>query len=89
MYGHPYIYKLNSTDKETQFFNNNKKITVKTTILGIRMCSAGLLLWRNQKGSSRYAMILYKRDSTADILLSIFKFFSDKLFQKIVPNHWL
>ena len=39
------------------------------------MCSTGLLLWRNQKGSNRYPMILYKRDSTADIFLSIFKFF--------------
>ena len=30
------------------------------------MCSTGLLLWRNQKGSTRYPMILYKRDSTGD-----------------------
>ena len=45
------------------------------------MCSTGLLLWKNQKGSNRYPMILYKRDSTADIFSSIFNFFSDKLFQ--------
>ena len=56
MYGHPYIYKLNSTDKETQFFK--KKVTVKGTILGILMCSTGLL-WRNQKDSTRYPMIIY------------------------------
>ena len=68
MYGYPYIYKLNSADKETQFFNN-KKFTVKATILGICMCSTGLLLWRNQKGSTRYPMILYKRDSAAGIFL--------------------
>ena len=66
-YGHPYIYELNSADKETPFFK--KKVTVKATILGICMCSTGLLLWRNQKGSTRYPMILYKRDSAADIFL--------------------
>ena len=68
MYGHPYIYKLNSANKETQFFNN-KKVTVKATILGIRMWSARLLLWKNQKGSTRYPLILYKRDSAGDIFL--------------------
>ena len=69
MYGHPYIYKLNSADKETQFFLFFFKVTVKATILGIRMCSTGLLLWRNQKDSTRYPTILYKRDSAADIFL--------------------
>ena len=54
--------------------------------LGFRMCSTGLLLWKNQEGSTCYAMILYKRDSTADIFLWIFKFFSDKLFQKTAPK---
>ena len=68
MYGHPYIYKLNSADKEHSF-SKKKKVTVKATILGIRMCSTGLLLWRNQKGSTRYPMILYKRDSAANIFL--------------------
>ena len=65
MYGHPYIFKLNFATREHSF--SNKKVTVKATILGIRMCSTGLLLWRNQKGSTRYPMILYKRDSAADI----------------------
>ena len=65
MFGHPYIYKLNSADKKIQFFK--KKVTAKATVLGIRMCSTGLLLCKNQKGSTRYPMILYKRDSTADI----------------------
>ena len=69
MYGHPYIYKLNSADKETQFFLFFFKVTVKATILGIRMCSTGLLLWRNQKGSTLYPMTLYKRGSAADIFL--------------------
>ena len=78
----------NSADKETQFFNK-KKVTVKATILGIRMCSTGLLLWRNQKGSTHYSMVLYKRDSAAGIFLWIFIFFPDKLFHKTVPNHWL
>ena len=67
MYGHPYIYKLNSADKETVF--QQKKVTVKAAILGIRMCSTGLLLWRNQKGSTLYPMTLYKRGSAADIFL--------------------
>ena len=58
LYGHPSIYKLNSADKETDF---QKKV--------FRMCSTGLLLWRNQKGSTRYPIISYKRDSTADIFL--------------------
>ena len=58
MYEHPYIYTLNSADKETQFFN--KKVTVKATILGTRMCSTGLLLWRKQKCSTCYSMMLYK-----------------------------
>ena len=57
IYGHPYIYKLNSADKEAQLFK--KKVTVKATILGNCMCSTGSLLWRNQKGSTRYPMILY------------------------------
>ena len=67
MYGHPYIYKLNSPDKEKQFFK--KKAIVKATTLGIRMCSTGLLLLKNRKGSNRYPIILYKRDSLADIFL--------------------
>ena len=36
VYEHPYIYKLNSTDKETQIFK--KKVNVKATILGTCMC---------------------------------------------------
>ena len=46
------------------------------------MCCTELLLW---KGSTRYPMILYKWDSTADIFLcqfDIFKFFSDKLISQ-------
>ena len=37
------------------------------TILGICMCSTELLLWKNQKRSTRYPMTLQKRDSIADI----------------------
>ena len=44
---------------------------------------------KKQKGSSRYLIILYKRDSTTDNFLWIFKNFSDKLFHKTSPNHWL
>ena len=76
---------FNSADKEAQFFK--KKIALKAIILGIRMCSTGLLFWKNQKGSTCYPMILYKRDSTVDIFLRIFKFFWDKLFHKTAPNH--
>ena len=49
------------------------------------MCCTELLLWKNQKGSTRYPMILYEWDSTADIFLcqfDIFKFFSDKLISQ-------
>ena len=48
------------------------------------MSSTKLLLWKHQKGSSRYPMILYKRDSTADFFLKIFNFFSDELFRDLV-----
>ena len=85
-YRHPNIHKFNSADKEAQFFKK-KKNALKAIILGIRMCSTGLLLWKNQKGSTCYPMILYKRDSTVDIFLQIFKFFWDKLFHRTAPNH--
>ena len=54
---------------EIIFLVFQKKATLKATTLGIRMCCTELLLWKNQKGSTRYPMILYKRDSTADIFL--------------------
>ena len=72
-------------DEQNKHFSFSRKATLKATILGIRMCSTELLLWKNQKGSTRYPMILYKRDSTAYIFVSIF--FSDKLFYKTAPNH--
>ena len=37
------------------------------------MCSTELLLYKNQRRSIRYPMSLYKRDSTADILLEMNK----------------
>ena len=51
---------------------------------GIRMCSAELLPWKNQKGLTRYLMTLHKGDSNADIFLGAFKFFSHKLFTKLL-----
>ena len=45
------------------------------------MCSTKLLLWKNQKGSTRYPMILCKRYSTGDILLGIFNFFGQAISQ--------
>ena len=57
------------SDERNKLFNFSKKVTLKATILGIRMCSTELLLWKNQKGSTRYTMVLYKRGSTADIFL--------------------
>ena len=65
------------------------KATLKATTLGIRVCSAKLLLWKNEKGSTRYPMTLYKRDSTSDIFLGIFNSFLGKLFYKTAPNHLL
>ena len=38
---------------------------IKATILGIRMCSTELLLWKDQKSSTCYLITLFKRDSTA------------------------
>ena len=67
---------------ETNIFSILKKATLKATILGIRMCSTKLLLWKNQKDSTRYPMIFYKWDSTAAIFQRIFKFFSDKLISR-------
>ena len=53
----------------------------------MRMSSTELLLWKNQKGSTRYFMtLLYRRDSTADIFLKVFNYFWDKLFHKTAPN---
>ena len=55
------------SDERNKFFSFSRKATLKATILGIRMCSTELLLRKNQKGSTRYPMILYKWDSTDDI----------------------
>ena len=54
------------SDERHKIFSFSKKATLKATILGIRMCSTELLLWKNQKGSTRYPMILYKWVSTAE-----------------------
>ena len=59
----------NHSDERNYLFSFSKKATLKATTLGIRMCSAELLLWKNKKGSTRYPMILYRWDSTADIFL--------------------
>ena len=72
----------NHSDERNYLFSFSKKATLKATTLGIRMCSTELLLWKNQKGSTRYPMILYRWDSTADIFLWIFKFFSEKLISQ-------
>ena len=48
------------SDERHKIFSFSKKATLKATILGIRMCSTELLLWKNQKGSTRYPMILHK-----------------------------
>ena len=70
------------SDERNKLFSFSKKATLKATILGIRLCSTELQLWKNEKDSTRYPMILYKWDSTADIFLWIFKFFSDKLISQ-------
>ena len=52
------------SDERNKLFSFSKKATLKATILGIRMCSTELLLWKNQKASTRrYRMILCKWDS--------------------------
>ena len=78
-YWHPYIHKLNS-DKETQFFKKSyfKSYShVLYRITALEKSEMFDLLPRH----------LYKRDSTTDIFLRIFNFFSDKLFHKTAPNH--
>ena len=45
------------------------------------MSSTKLILWKNQKGSTRYPTIFYKY-STADVLLGIFNFFWTSYFTK-------
>ena len=57
------------SDERKKRFSFSKKATLKATILVIRMFSTELLLWKNQKGSTRYPIILYKWDSIADIFL--------------------
>ena len=57
------------SDERNYIFSFSKKATLKATALGIRMCSTELILWKNQKGSTRYPMILYRQNSTADIFL--------------------
>ena len=57
------------SDERNKIFSFSKKATLKATTLGICMCSAELRLWKNQKGSTRYPMILCKWDSNAAIFL--------------------
>ena len=48
------------SDDRNKLSSFSKKATLKATILGIRMWSTELLLWKNQKGSTRYPTILHK-----------------------------
>ena len=70
------------SDERNKCFSFQIKTTLKATTLGFPMCSTYLLLWKNQKCSTCYPMILYKRYSTTDILLGIFKFFWISYFTK-------
>ena len=49
--------------------HSEPSFNANVTALGICMCSTELLLWKNQKRSTRYPMTLQKRDSIADIFL--------------------
>ena len=53
------------SDERNKLFSFQIKATLKATILGIRMCSTELLLWKDQKSSTCYPITLFKRDSTA------------------------
>ena len=53
------VYEYHS-DERNKLFSFFKKATLKATILGICMWCPELLLWKNQKASTRYPMILYK-----------------------------
>ena len=63
------------SDEQNNHFSFQVKPTLKTTTLGIRMCSTELLLWKNQKSSTCYPITLFKWDSIAEIFLEIFNFF--------------
>ena len=45
------------SDERNKIFSFFKKVTLKATTLGIRMCPTALLLWKSQKASTRYPMI--------------------------------
>ena len=75
------------SDERNKLFSFQIKATFKDATLDIRMHSTKLLLWKNQKGWTRFPMTLYERDSTTDILLGIFKYFFDKLLHKTARNH--
>ena len=57
------------TDERKKLFTFSIKATLKATTLDICMCSAELLLSKNQKGLAHYPRTLCKRNSTADIFL--------------------
>ena len=45
------------------------------------MCSTELLLWKNQKDSTRYPITLYKPNPTSDIFLGTLTFFGQAISQ--------
>ena len=67
-----------SSDERNKLFS----FQIKATVLGIRMCSTELLLWKNEKSSTCYPINLFKRDSTADIFLEKFNFLWISYFKK-------
>ena len=69
-------------DERNKLFSFQIKATLKATTIGIRMCTTELLLWKNRKSSTCYPISLFKRDSTTDIFLQIFKFFWRSYFKK-------
>ena len=73
---------LNTPLMNKILFSFQIKTTLKATTLGIHMCCTKLLLWKNQKASTCYPMILHKRYSTTDILFGIFNFFWTSYFTK-------
>ena len=70
------------SDERNKLFSFQIKATLKATVLGIRMCSTELLLWKNEKSSTCYPINLFKRDSTADIFLEKFNFLWISYFKK-------
>ena len=84
-YRHPYIHKLYSAGKQTQFFK--KKVTIKAIILGT-ILGALQDYYSGKMRKTRPVTPLFYINVTPPLTISYeYNFFSNKLFHKTAPNH--